>query len=70
MVAASGAADCTLIRFCFVAVVYRFAKATCVYRRSRDRQRQWNKSSDQREQQQKSGSQTLHGVVILSRYPT
>lgn len=60
MVAASGAADYTLITFSFVALVHCPTKTTCVYRRSRDRERQWEEGSHQREQQQKSGGQTLH----------
>jgi hypothetical protein len=70
VIAASGAADCKLISISFVALVDCLAKTTCVHRRSRDRERQWEKRSNQRENQQKSGGQALHGFVILSQNPT
>jgi hypothetical protein len=54
-VAASGAANCTLITISFMALVDCLAKTTCVRRGSRDRERQWEKRSNQRENQQKLG---------------
>lgn len=60
--AAAVAADRTLIRLSLVTMVRRLAQTAGVRRRSRGGQYQRRKYADQREQQQKSGGQALHGL--------
>jgi hypothetical protein len=69
MIATSGGADCRLIRCRFMALMHCLAKTAGMYRCGCDRERQWKKASNQREQQQKSCGQALHGFVIRLRTP-
>jgi hypothetical protein len=63
LVAAAGAADGALIRVRPVALVGCLADTAGVRWRSGSRQCQRNKSSDKREQKQKSGGQALHVLL-------
>ncbi len=66
LVAATGAADNALTRVGAVALVDCFSETAGVRRVSRHRQRDRNKSSDKREEQQESGDKALHVLLCES----
>jgi len=52
-----------------LAVMNSLAEAACTRRRRR-RERQWDKISHEREEQQPSGGQAMHGLAMLESLPT
>jgi hypothetical protein len=60
--------DGALVRIGSVTLMHCFSEAAGVRRFSGDRERQWDESSQEREQQQKSGGQALH-VLLCEAEP-